>query len=1156
MADIISMLKDYSAIKAFTTGDCREYVTDDVIGTGLLASAKYLKNAGKIAIITSNLYNAQRVYDFISNIVGEEHTLFYPVDEMLRSDSLAASKEMISQRLYILNELLNRNNYILVTHAGAVMKYLPAPKTFADSCLNLKVGETANLIEIKSKLSEMGYTNVHKIDHSLQFASRGDILDVFSVNSDNPIRIEFFDDEIESIRRFSLENQTSFGTLNSVTILPANELIFTLNEKTNISKKLAYQRDLEIKQLQENKQSCFFENINEVIDDILNTNSLQTLQKYYGFLQENHYSLLDYLDNCDVVLANVEQINTSSRVLLDEAKDYLYSEYLDGKVLAASTIYQDLSKLLSKIKTYNIHEFSNKKDSEIFQISSIPSSATNLNQAFELIKNYMNSGNKVIVALDNKQQLDIISSLLSSNDIEFDNLTSFAVPHNKVGLMLANLDEGFELINAKTTFLSARELFSFKIKSSKYINRYKEAVALKSEQDLVPGDYVVHEQHGVGRFIDIVTMEFDQVHRDFIHIQYAGTDVLYVPLEQFKLIKKFSGREGVAPKLNKLGTSEWEKTKNKIKERINDMADRLFKLYSEREQVKGYAYEKDDEIQFEFERQFPHALTIDQERCLKEIKADMESSKPMDRLLCGDVGFGKTEIAFRAAFKAILSGKQVAILCPTTLLARQHYERAKERFGAFDVKIAMFSRLIDEQREKQYLKTVEDGSTHLIIGTHRILSKELKFHNLGLLIVDEEQRFGVEQKEKIKELKSNIDVLTLTATPIPRTLQMSLLGIRSLSQINTPPENRMPIQTYVMPQKDDVIYELIARELSRKGQVFYLHNNVSTIYSTALKIEKKIKACRVGVVHGQMDRDNIEDTMLKFYNGDIDILVCTSIIETGIDIPNVNMIIIEDADRFGLSQLYQIKGRVGRGDRIAYAYLLYKPNKVLTETAQKRLKAITDFTELGSGYKIAQRDLLIRGAGDILGPEQAGFIDTVGIDMYMQLLQETIEERQTGIKHKNKESKGNVAVDAYLPTEYVDKIDKIDLYQEIDNIKSLEELLALKEKVRDIYGRLPQSVEILFEKREILFTIDNDPAFERLTEQKDFLDLVLAKDFSNIDGIGIYLFKLLADYLRYIKVTYREKQIRIRLNKTDKWFAHLKSIVSIISDLKKNITKQ
>lgn len=1149
---IIDFIKRNETVKKFINGEKIEYVTDDVIGTAFLVAAKYLEKKSKMIIVTSNLYNSQRVYELLTTLVSEDECLFFPVDELLRTDLIAESKEMISQRLFVLNEMLTKDHYIVITHVSGFSKFLPSPELFKDNTISIKVGDTINLTQVKEKLTKLGYANVHKIDHSMQFANRGDILDVFSVNMDSPLRIELFDDYVESIRLFSLDTQTSIQSINSINILPASELLLNEEEISNIENKIIHQAEIEEKQLKNEMKDCFLQNVNTAIDNIKNSHSISVLQKYYGFFQNEHFTLSDYAKEATIILANEEQINNSFDLLNGDADTFIIQEYKKGLTLKDLSYYQNLKSILSKTKEQiKIHEFVGKKDYASFNISSIAGVATTLNQAINLINNYLEQRVKIIIALDNKQQYEIIKTSLEANDIAFEELRYFAIPRTSIGLMLESLDEGFEFIDDSLVVLTSKELFSFKTKSSKFTNRYKEAVAINSEQDLEPGDYVVHEQHGVGRFIDIVTMEFDGVHRDFIHIQYAGTDVLYVPLEQFRLIRKFVGKEGAAPKLNKLGSGEWDKTKKKIKERINEMADRLFKLYSEREQVKGFAFKKDDEFQYQFEQQFPHALTKDQEQCLKEIKEDMEKSEPMDRLLCGDVGFGKTEIAFRAAFKAILSGKQVAMLCPTTLLCRQHYERALDRFGPFDVKIAVFSRLVDDSKQKQYMKSVEDGTAHLVIGTHRLLSKEIKFNNLGLLIIDEEQRFGVEQKELIKELKKNVDVLTLTATPIPRTLQMSLLGIRGLSQINTPPSNRMPIQTYVMPQKEDTIIELISKELARKGQVFYLHNQVSDIYSVATKLEKKVKGSRVGVAHGQMDKDSIEDVMIRFYNGDIDVLVCTSIIETGIDIPNVNMIIIENADKFGLSQLYQIKGRVGRGNRIAYAYLLYKPDKVLNDNARKRLKAISDFTELGSGYKIAQRDLMIRGAGDILGAEQAGFIDTVGMDMYLQLLKETIEERQTGIKsNSNKEQiKGNLLLDAYLPSDYIEKIDKIDLYQEIDNIKSLEELDALKKKIIDIYGQMPNEVELLFTKREITYLIDSDKSFDKVIDNKDSVDLLLSIEFSSKDGVGVVLFKALTNYLKYIKVTYSNKQIKIKVFKMTNWINKLKDIIYAIKSL-------
>ena len=523
----------------------------------------------------------------------------------------------------------------------------------------------------------------------------------------------------------------------------------------------------------------------------------------------------------------------------------------------------------------------------------------------------------------------------------------------------------------------------------------------------------------------------------------------------------------------------------------------------------------------------------------------MESSDVMDRLLCGDVGFGKTEVAFRAAFKAINSGKQVAILCPTTLLARQHYELALERFRNFGVNIALISRLVPEKLQKDYMKTIADGKTHLVIGTHRLLSNEFTFKDLGLLIVDEEQRFGVEQKERIKELKANIDVLSLSATPIPRTLQLSLIGVRPVSQINTPPENRSSIQTYVAPFNEGVCRELIERELSRKGQVFYIHNVVSSINMVAKKIEKAIPSAIVGVIHGKMTKESIEDTMMRFYAGEIDVLVATSIVENGIDIPNANLIIIEDADHFGLSQLYQIKGRVGRGSRIAYAYLFYNEQKIINKNAQKRLKAIQDFAELGSGYKIAQRDLMIRGAGDILGPEQAGFIDSVGLELYLKLLNEVIEEKKTGKVYEPPKPVKLFKIDAYIPDEYMQKEDKIELYQQIENAKNLQELAGIKVKLRDIYGRIPHEVLLLINKRRIDILMNNEE-FENVNEYQDTIEIVLSEKFSSKSGIGSTLFEALESYLSKITVTYIHKVLKIRLKKVDNWMKDLETIIEII----------
>ena len=567
-------------------------------------------------------------------------------------------------------------------------------------------------------------------------------------------------------------------------------------------------------------------------------------------------------------------------------------------------------------------------------------------------------------------------------------------------------------------------------------------------------------------------------------------------------------------------------------------------LYRERAHLQGFQFPPDEELQLNFEAEFAHQLTPDQQKAVDEIKQDMEKPEIMDRLLCGDVGFGKTEVAFRAAFKAICAGKQVAMLCPTTLLARQHYELAMRRFGPYDVKIAMFSRLIPESRQNRDIEEIARGKIHFVIGTHRLLSKDFVYKDLGLLIVDEEQRFGVEQKERIKEMKSSVDVLTLSATPIPRTLQMSLLGIRPISEILTAPSNRMPIQTYVTPYNEEVVMELIQRELSRHGQVFYVHNRVESIYRVASKIAARLPLASVGVVHGQMDKEAIEDVMEKFYDGDVNVLVCTSIVENGIDVPNANMIIVENADRFGLSQLYQIKGRVGRGDRIAFAYLLYKQEKDMNPDAQKRLQAIQEFTELGSGYKIAQRDLMIRGAGDILGPEQAGFIDTIGLDLYLKMLHEAIQERVDGHPVEPPVAKKLFAIDAYIPQEYASKSDKVELYHKLEDIKTEKELADFKRRLKDIYGRLPKEVEMVLQKKRIDLLADFEE-FESIEEVEGRIEVLLSSAFTRINGIGTELFTALVPYLGYLRVIYVEKRLKFLLMKKDDWIDALEKVLRI-----------
>ena len=1060
---------------------------------------------------------------------------------------------MIANRVYVLDEIVNSQNDIVVANISSLLKYLPDKEVFISSTIKIKVGDEINLSSLKKKLVQAGYSQVNKIDQSLQFASRGDILDIYSVNYDDAVRVEFFGDEVESIRFFDIATQESKEKVDIIKILPANDFIFTEEEIKGASEKLYSQleKDKEVLPLSD------FSNLRNVIEsdvtDILEYNYSPKLYRYYSLICRKSATLVDYCSDYDIVLVDEPAIKESANMINEESSSFLYELFENGRCISHLSLFNDYDRLMSNhhylIKTNPLKRNDNDV---VFNCKNIPFESSKDIDAINIIRSYTNLNCKVNISLSNKEQLDNTINLLTSENLPFEMVDAFSLPNKRqIGLSISSLPIGFTLDDEKITFLTSKELFNHKVRVTRFDNRFKEATILRSGEDLSPGDYVVHEYQGIGEFLELQTLEVEGKHQDYLKIAYFGGEILYVPLNQLSLIRKYLGKEGARPRLSHLHTKDWEKTKEKIKQRINDLAERLLALYVERSKAQGFSFAKDDEFQQAFEDSCEFELTKDQKRSLDEIKKDMESTHPMDRLLCGDVGFGKTEVAFRAIFKAINSGKQVALLCPTTLLARQHYENAIERFKDFDIKVAIFSRLIPEKKQKEYIKLIQEGKIHLVIGTHRLLSNDIIFKDLGLLVVDEEQRFGVEQKEKIKELKSNVDVLTLSATPIPRTLQISLLGLRSLSQINTPPTERMPIQTYVTPFRSDVVKELIQRELGRDGQVFYLHNNIETIYEIANRLKRALPEATIAVAHGKMNKDDIEDVMLKFYSGEVQVLVCTSIIENGIDVPNANMIIVDDSDKYGLAQLYQIKGRVGRGNRIAYAYLMYNGNKVLKEDAQKRLRTLQEFTALGSGYRIAQRDLMIRGAGDILGPEQAGYIDSIGLDMYIKLLNEAVKEKSDGKKHEPPQYNLNLGVnfDAYIPKEYATDSDKIELYQEIMSASTYQGLNQIKNKTRDIYGKLPLEVEQLFIKRNIDLMVKECDIHE-VKETKYNLEINLGDNFINIRGIGNILFEALIPYLSIIKISYVNHKFKIVMTKKDNWLNDfeniLKSLVNVI----------
>ena len=935
------------------------------------------KSKKSILVVVDSLFEANKLYNSLSNY--NENTLLFPMDDFLTSEALAISPDLMIKRLETINSIINNENSIVITNLMGYLRFLPSKDVYLDNILKFEVGNRIDPKVLANKLYSIGYKKDTIVNKTGEYGVRGFVVDIFPIYEDNPIRIEFFDDEIESIRVFDADTQKSISSLDNISIYPFSEFLST----------------------------------KDVIEEHFNK------QKYLQLYSEIS-NISNYLSNNVVVYKDYEQLKISYCNILNEIM-----EYKQNKDVEFDLNYMfDLLKINEKYPVYYC-SIDNKIDNGY--ITSIKDfgvkTINNFNEDSNLINDFINNSihnDKTVVICVKKYQVKSLYKFLNMKVYE----TSFDdIKKGSVNIIDCNISDGY--IYNDLIVLSSRELFNIKNNNKKYHTKYKYASTINDINKLLVGDYVVHNIHGIGRYNGIKSLTLNDITKDYLEVLYQGTDKIYIPVEKIDLLSKYSGREGVAPKINKLGGTEWQKTKNRVKSKVSDIADQLLKLYAEREKRKGFAFSKDCDMSLDFEKAFPYDLTSDQVKAISQIKEDMEKSIPMDRLLCGDVGFGKTEVAFVAAFKAILDSKQVLLLCPTTILSNQHYENAIERFKDFPVNVALLNRFSTPKETSRIISGLKDGTIDFVIGTHRLLSDDICLKDLGLLIIDEEQRFGVAHKEKIKQYKTNVDVLTLTATPIPRTLQMSLVGIRSLSLITTPPVNRFPVQTYVVEENKQILKDAIYKELSRNGQVFILYNRVQSIDEYALRIKELVPDAKIGVAHGQMSKNQLESTLFDFIKHEYDILICTTIIETGIDIPNVNTLIIIDADRFGLSQLYQIRGRVGRSDKFAYAYLMYQPFKSLTETAVKRLNVIKEFTELGSGFSIATRDLSIRGAGDILGSEQAGFIDSVGIDLYLKMLNDEINNKnEIEILDEEKEdidsdSKPLLNVATHISDEYV-----------------------------------------------------------------------------------------------------------------------------------------
>ncbi len=1008
---------------------------------------KYNKS---LVVVVNSLYEANNLYSSLVNYTNSVR--LFPMDDFLTSEALATSPDLMITRLETINEIIKDKPIILITNLMGYLRFMPERKVYEKSIQNLTVGMEISPKEVVEKLILSGYERDTIVTKTGEVGVRGYVVDVFPVSFDYPVRIEFFGDEIDSIRYFDPDTQKSLKNINSVEINPYSEfLIENLKEPENVGK-----------------------------------------QKYLPNFG-NVCSIVEYLKDSITFYKNYDQIEISFEQIRQEM--FTYNNERDSKFNGKYMF--DLEDISVDYPVYymNINNVAKDKFTDFinFNVRTINNFSENEDLINKFIRKSLDDDKTVVICLK-KYQLKSILKKLNMKVVE---TTLDNIYINKVNLVEKDINKGF--IYNNLVVLSSSELFVFKEKAKKYNTKFKYSVSISDINKLNIGDYVVHNVHGIGIYNGIKTLESFGVKKDYLEVLYQGTDKMYIPVEKISILSKYSAKEGMQPKINKLGGSDWIKTKARVKNRVNDMAEKLLNLYAERESRKGYAFSPDCDMSVDFERDFPYDLTKDQIMAISQIKSDMEKATPMDRLLCGDVGFGKTEVAFVAAFKAALDSKQVLFLCPTTILSNQHYENAKERFKNFPVSMALLNRFTPLKEVRKILEGLENGTIDIVFGTHRLLSDDILFKDLGLLIIDEEQRFGVTHKEKIKQMKANVDVLTLTATPIPRTLQMSLVGIRSLSLIETPPVDRYPVQTYVIEENMQILKDAIYKELSRDGQVFILYNKVKSMDSEYSKIKNLVPDARITIAHGQMSKNDLESRIFDFINHEYDVLLCTTIIETGIDIPNVNTLIIMDADRFGLSQLYQIRGRVGRSNKFAYAYLMYDPRKVLTESAVKRLNVIREFTELGSGFSIATRDLSIRGAGDILGSEQAGFIDAVGIDLYLKMLNDEVNKRKNlkVTEEEVEESKPLINVATHITDDYVSDDDlKIEIHRMINEIDSKEKFDEVKSELEDRFGRINDDM-IIYMYEEWFEKLASKLNVSHVNQNRNSIEMVFPPDVVN-----------------------------------------------------------
>ena len=1026
-----------------------------------LIAALAAENGGQTLVVTYSDMESRALCDGLR--LYTDNVAMFPTKDYVFYNIETADRANDNARLSVLDKIASGRPLIVVASVPAIMGYTADRDRFMNGILEFELGAVCDIEKTVATLISIGYRREDMIEGPGQFALRGGILDVYSPNNDLPVRIELWDDEIDSIRSFDPESQRTVENIERTKVIPVREALFSEKRRDEIVLELERRRKTAV-----GRDPEYAKTLSADIEAFKERMHFPSIDKYIPLIYGRIPALTDYFKKTDLVFVvdpkRIAERMESFEWETGETINDLKEKRLIGSGRAA--LYRtetETVKTLSDMRVIALEILSHTKNVfspkhlESFSTKTAVSFHGKLEYLYEDLKNWQGNNYTVVVLAATRSRADNLAGVFNDRGIKTRISEDGEFEKGEVVIILGNRSGGYEYPELKLAVVSEKEIFESK--RSRDRRRAENADRIKSYNDITPGDYVVHLSHGVGEYQGITKMTVDGIAKDYLKIQYRGTDVLYVPVDQLNMLYKYSGGEDSKVKINKLGTQEWTRAKAKVKAATDELAKELVKLYAERSQVKGYAFSEDTPWQRDFEDTFEYSETQDQLRSIEEVKADMEKPVPMDRLLCGDVGFGKTEVALRAAFKAVCDSKQVAYLCPTTVLAMQHFETFSARMADFPVTVEMLSRFRTSKQQSEIIKKLADGRVDIIIGTHRLLSADVKFKDLGLLIVDEEQRFGVAHKERLKEIKKNVDVLTMTATPIPRTLHMSMTSVRDMSVLSRPPHNRYPVQTYVLEHNEGVIYDAIRRELGRGGQVFYLNNRVQTIYRKAEELKRQFPDAEIAVGHGKLSENELEDIMYDMVTGRTQILVCTTIIETGLDIPNANTIIIENADRMGLAQLYQLRGRVGRSNRAAYAYLTYKKDKILSPVSQKRLSAIREFTEFGSGFRIAMRDLEIRGAGNILGSEQHGHMDNVGYDMYCKILKESIDEAQ-GITRENDDVSLDISVNAFIPDSYIPSASqRIDMYKRIASIENEADELEIKDELIDRYGEPPKSVQ-------------------------------------------------------------------------------------------------